>query len=108
MNWKNGVHDPTIIERDSVYYLFSTDTQQPKTAGIPIRTSLDLIHWQFEKQAFPQLPQSAREWSQAEGLWAPEVIEYQGNIECTIPLLHLAVPLHLLVLEQHRILWDLG
>lgn len=79
MNWKNGVHDPTIIERDSVYYLFSTDTQQPKTAGIPIRTSLDLIHWQFEKQAFPQLPQSAREWSQAEGLWAPEVIEYQGE-----------------------------
>ena len=73
MNWKNGVHDPTIIERDSVYYLFSTDTQQPKTAGIPIRTSLDLIHWQFEKQAFPQLPQSAREWSQAEGLWAPEI-----------------------------------
>lgn len=79
MNWKNGVHDPTIIEREGVYYLFSTDTQQPRTAGIPIRTSKDLVHWQFEQTAFSQLPQSAKKWSQAKGLWAPEVVEHQGG-----------------------------
>ena len=40
----NGVHDPTIIEHEGTFYLYSTDTQQPKTAGVPIRRSKDLIH----------------------------------------------------------------
>lgn len=59
--------------------MYSTDTQNPKTAGIPIRTSDDLKHWKFEKQALSQMPQTAIHWSRAEGLWAPEVVEYQGE-----------------------------
>ena len=76
MEATNGVHDPTIIEHDGIYYLFSTDTQQPATAGIPIRSSKDLIHWQFEKTALSEMPPEAVDWSQAQGLWAPEIINY--------------------------------
>lgn len=77
MDGINGVHDPTIIEHEGIYYLFSTDTQQPATAGIPIRSSTDLVHWQFEKTALSEMPTQAVDWSQAQGLWAPEVINYQ-------------------------------
>lgn len=69
-----GVHDPTIIEYDGYYYLFSTDTNQPPTKGVPIRKSKDLIEWQFMKTALNTLPEEAAEWSHAEGLWAPEVV----------------------------------
>lgn len=77
MNDINGVHDPTIIEHEGIYYLFSTDTQQPITTGIPIRSSKDLIHWQFEKTALSEMPAQAVDWSKAQGLWAPEVVQYQ-------------------------------
>ncbi len=73
----NGVHDPTIIEHEGIYYLFSTDTQQPMTMGIPIRSSKDLVHWQFETTAFSEMPVCAVDWSHAQGLWALEVIKYQ-------------------------------
>ena len=75
----NGVHDPTIIEHEGTFYLYSTDTQQPKTAGVPIRSSKDLIHWQFEKQALSEMPEPAVKWSKAQGLWAPEVIRYKDE-----------------------------
>lgn len=44
INAKNGVHDPTIIQVEDKYYLVSTDTQQPLTQGVPIRSSNDLIN----------------------------------------------------------------
>lgn len=74
----NGVHDPTIIEVRGTYYLVSTDTQQPPTSGVPIRISKDLIHWRFEKTALTDVPKEAEKWSQAVGLWAPELIYSQG------------------------------
>lgn len=74
INAKNGVHDPTIIQVEDKYYLVSTDTQQPLTQGVPIRSSNDLINWTFEKTALNGVPEGANTWSSAEGLWAPEII----------------------------------
>ncbi|MCQ9216446.1 arabinan endo-1,5-alpha-L-arabinosidase [Streptococcus gallolyticus] len=71
-----GVHDPTIIECDGRYFLYSTDTRQPKTSGVPIRMSRDLVDWVFIGQALSGVPKEAKEWSNALGLWAPEIIHY--------------------------------
>ncbi|KAF1296230.1 arabinan endo-1,5-alpha-L-arabinosidase [Enterococcus sp. JM4C] len=76
---KIGVHDPTIIQAEGKYYLYSTDTQQPETSGVPIRSSEDLVHWQFEKAALEGVPTDARSWSQATGLWAPEIIKVKDE-----------------------------
>lgn len=74
-SYQNGVHDPTIIKEADTYYLVSTDTTFPKTSGVPIRSSKDLIHWEFEGTALDGVPKVAKEWSQAVGLWAPEIIK---------------------------------
>lgn len=71
-----GVHDPTIIESDGKFYLYSTDTRQPETSGIPIRKSENLVKWEFKGQAMSGVPCDAKRWSQAVGLWAPEIIKY--------------------------------
>lgn len=72
-----GVHDPTIIEADDHYYMFSTDTHVAgqATHGIQIRESTDLVQWQFVGTAFDHVPIVAANWAQATGLWAPEVIK---------------------------------
>lgn len=76
----NGVHDPTIIEHERTFYLFSTDTNQPSTSGVPIRSSKDCIHWNFEKTALENgVPPEAYAWTEAKGLWAPEVIRYNNE-----------------------------
>ncbi|MDY2776422.1 MAG: arabinan endo-1,5-alpha-L-arabinosidase [Streptococcus infantarius] len=74
-----GVHDPTIIEHDGWYFLYSTDTRQPETSGVPIRMSRDLVDWAFIGQALPGVPKEAKEWSNALGLWAPEIIHYDDE-----------------------------
>lgn len=77
-DFKDGVHDPTITEDDGTFYLVSTDTQEPATQGVPIRSSRNLIDWRFEKAALEEgVPEEARQWSGAVGLWAPEMINYQ-------------------------------
>lgn len=74
-NFKDGVHDPTIIKVVDKYYLMSTDTMQPKTAGVPIRSSENLVDWRFEKAALDGVPEPAKKWTRAVGLWAPEIIK---------------------------------
>lgn len=74
-----GVHDPTIIEVNQRYYLFSTDTNQPLTKGIPIRWSDNLVDWQYKGTALSSMPQEATQWSKAEGLWAPEIVFVEGQ-----------------------------
>lgn len=74
-NEKNGVHDPTIIQEGNTYYLVSTDTTQPLTSGVPIRSSKDLIHWKFEKTALDGVPKEAQQWSHAKQLWAPDILK---------------------------------
>jgi arabinan endo-1,5-alpha-L-arabinosidase len=71
-----GVHDPTIMPDPRGYTMFSTDTMidgQP-TQGIQRRYSPDLIHWHYQDQALSGVPADAKDWNQAQGLWAPEVV----------------------------------
>lgn len=79
-NWGTiGVHDPTIIkDRNSRgYYMFSTDTvvNETYTSGVQIRKSKDKVHWEFLGTALDGVPEEAKKWSNAVGLWAPEVID---------------------------------
>lgn len=45
-----GAHDPSFIEVDGKYYAFSTDVSGTR-AGYQIRTSNDLLHWDYEQTA---------------------------------------------------------
>jgi len=91
-NWGvANVHDPSVIQVDDTYYLFSTDAiyapwdkKQPQDSITPgyiqIRSSKDLIHWKFEKWAFNTIPQDAVDHvfkytnnKGADGIWAPHI-----------------------------------
>ena len=90
--WGAGnVHDPTIIKCDSIYYLFSTDayyipfgsdifTDSIATGYIQIRTSNDLVHWNFEGWALDGIPENAiqhiHQYTDNKGannIWAPYI-----------------------------------
>lgn len=76
-----GGHDPTIIKDDHSknYYMFSTDSvlDGQYTSGIQVRASSDLIHWEYKGTVFNEVPERARKWSNAEGLWAPEIVKFE-------------------------------
>lgn len=78
-----GVHDPTVIKdrETQKYYMFSTDTPMNGTftAGAQVRESDDLVHWRLLGNALDGVPEEAKVWSKASGLWAPEVIEVNGT-----------------------------
>nr|WP_319219606.1 arabinan endo-1,5-alpha-L-arabinosidase [uncultured Trichococcus sp.] len=78
-----GGHDPTMIQdrKSGLYYLFSTDSvvEGTYTSGIQVRKSADRIHWEYLGTAFEGVPEEAFAWTNAEGLWAPEIIEYEGQ-----------------------------
>ncbi|SER28396.1 arabinan endo-1,5-alpha-L-arabinosidase [Gracilibacillus ureilyticus] len=77
----NNVHDPAIIKDGEWYYVFSTDAQHGGVfkAGIQIRKSKDLINWQWVGRAFAEgVPETAKQWTGAKGLWAPEIVKYEG------------------------------
>ena len=46
-----GVHDPSMLEADGVYYVFSTGTFRRDM--YQIRRSKDLVHWEFIGEAIP-------------------------------------------------------
>ncbi|WP_052000959.1 arabinan endo-1,5-alpha-L-arabinosidase [Gracilibacillus halophilus] len=78
----NNVHDPAIIKDGDWYYVFSTDAEMggDGQAGIQIRKSSDLIHWQWVTRAFSEgVPKEAKQWTGAKGLWAPEIIKMNGQ-----------------------------
>ncbi|MGN8645982.1 family 43 glycosylhydrolase [Gracilibacillus sp. HCP3S3_G5_1] len=78
----NNVHDPAIIREGDWYYVFSTDAQfgGEFKAGIQIRKSKDLINWLWVGRAFPQgVPDEAKQWTGAKGLWAPEIVKYEDT-----------------------------
>ncbi|MGF6822055.1 arabinan endo-1,5-alpha-L-arabinosidase [Microbacterium sp. ZKA21] len=75
-----NAHDPTVVRGDDgLWYMFSTDAGGD-APGIPVgahvRTSSDLVTWSFHGTALGEVPAPAREWSGAEGLWAPEVVRW--------------------------------
>lgn len=71
------VHDPTVVrDDDGTYWMFSTDARSdgPVRAGVQMRTSRDLVRWEFHGWALDSVPGPAAAWSLAEGLWAPDVV----------------------------------
>ena len=70
-----GAHDPSIFKDDDLYYVFSTDARigGKATPSIQIRKSYDLIKWEYVGQALDDVPKEAKEWTDAEGVWAPEI-----------------------------------
>ncbi|WP_103063800.1 arabinan endo-1,5-alpha-L-arabinosidase [Actinomyces qiguomingii] len=77
-----GAHDPAIIRsREGRYYMFSTDTEVAGSpgVGVQVRRSDDLVHWQWVGHAFDGVPASAQQWSGAQGIWAPDVVERNGE-----------------------------
>ncbi|WP_265522795.1 arabinan endo-1,5-alpha-L-arabinosidase [Oerskovia flava] len=70
-------HDPTAVtDDDGTYWLFSTDacSTGPVRGGVQVRRSRDLVTWEFHGWALDGVPEPARRWSGAEGLWAPDVV----------------------------------
>lgn len=79
--WGNlNVHDPSVYKDGNTYYVFSTDAGVANMAepGIQVRKSRDLIHWEYIGRAFDEVPEAAKEWTGATGLWAPDVTKI-GN-----------------------------
>lgn len=67
------VHDPSIIDGGTEYFLFSTGT------GIPIKTSPDLSVWQAAGRVFEALPSWIRDLlPDATDLWAPDISRFGG------------------------------
>ena len=68
------VHDPSIIKEGDIYYVFST------RAGIAVRCSKDLVHWQLCGDVFAHLPEWAvKDVPGLRGLWAPDVSYFNGK-----------------------------
>ncbi|WP_088103527.1 arabinan endo-1,5-alpha-L-arabinosidase [Halalkalibacter urbisdiaboli] len=79
-----NAHDPSIFKDGDTYYVFSTDTKTSSTnckigAGAQIRKSSNLIDWEWVGHALEGVPKDAFEWTQAKGLWAPEVVKWNGT-----------------------------
>jgi len=91
-----NVHDPSCLKIGDTYYMYSTDAifrenrKEAINKNVPIgfiqvRTSKDLVHWNFEGWAFPEIPQEAKQWvlDQANGkgatnIWAPYIVQYKS------------------------------
>lgn len=100
-NYKNwgpyNVHDPSILRVGDTYYMYTTDAiyfnrdnhgQRPpvKPGNIQVRSSKDLVHWNFEGWAFDSIPQEAKDWvlthadnKGATNIWAPYPVKYQDK-----------------------------
>ncbi len=67
-------HDPSLIKAGKTYYVFSTG------GGLQIRTSTDLIHWQYEGPVFDAIPAwiSKAVGNDVTSLWAPDIAYHNG------------------------------
>lgn len=72
-----GAHDPSIFKDKDYYYVFSTDIIEENLIrpAVQIRRSKDLINWEYIGSAVENVPKDAYEWTNASGVWAPEVIK---------------------------------
>lgn len=77
-----GAHDPAVIgDGSGEYFMFSTDTAVAGSpgVGVQVRRSADLVSWAWVGHAFDGVPSGAQEWSGATGIWAPDVVERDGE-----------------------------
>ncbi len=92
-----NVHDPSCKKFGDTYYMYSTDAiyrenrDEAKAKNVPIgyiqvRTSKDLVHWNFEGWAFPEIPGEAKQWvldhangQGATNIWAPYILQYKNK-----------------------------
>ncbi len=92
-----NVHDPAGFKVGDTFYIYSTDAifrenkEEAKEAGVPmgfiqVRTSKDLVNWQFQGWAFPEIPAEAvkhvhdnNNGNGATNIWAPYPVEYNGK-----------------------------
>ncbi|HLG78895.1 MAG TPA: family 43 glycosylhydrolase, partial [Ktedonobacteraceae bacterium] len=67
-------HDPSMIKAGDTYYVFSTG------GGLQVRTSQDLIHWQYEGPVFSAVPGWISQALQTDisDLWAPDIAYHNG------------------------------
>ena len=90
-----NVHDPSCLKIGDTYYMYSTDAiyrENRKKAAennvpmgfIQVRTSKDLVKWNFEGWAFDKIPELAKEWvlshsdnKGASNIWAPYIVHYK-------------------------------
>jgi arabinan endo-1,5-alpha-L-arabinosidase len=68
------VHDPSIIEVDGQYFLYATG------AGIPVRSSVDLVTWGIAGQVFSTAPSwiTTTDPGHPNDLWAPDDVAFGG------------------------------
>lgn len=77
------IHDPSLIKQGHTYYLFSTGDGRGliNQGNVQIRTSTDLINWQFKGTVFLNTP----EWIttalgfRPRSLWAPDISYFNGK-----------------------------
>jgi len=92
-----NVHDPAVLKAGDTWYMYSTDAIYYKQRGegrnvnvkpgnIQVRTSGDLINWQFEGWAFDSIPAGDKKWvldhsdnKGASNIWAPYPVYYKGK-----------------------------
>jgi len=76
-----GAHDPSIFKDGNEYYVFSTDARVGGIAkpAVQIRKSKDLIKWEYVGQALDDIPKEAKMWTEADGIWAPEVTKVEDE-----------------------------
>ena len=92
-----NVHDPSCLLIGDTYYMYSTDaihgedSTAIKADNLPfgyiqVRTSKDLVNWNFSGWAFTEIPQEAKQWvldnnkgKGATNVWAPYILEYKGK-----------------------------
>jgi arabinan endo-1,5-alpha-L-arabinosidase len=68
------VHDPAVFATDGAFYVFSTG------AGIEVRRSFNLTHWDYVGPVFATNPAWIRsEVPKADHLWAPDVAQFGGQ-----------------------------
>jgi arabinan endo-1,5-alpha-L-arabinosidase len=68
------VHDPCLAKSGGKWFIFSTGN------GVPMRVSEDLKKWRYVREAFPQIPDWAKEAVPGtRGFWAPDIIFRDGK-----------------------------
>jgi beta-xylosidase len=69
---KQNYPDPFILKVGDIYWSYATNGNGK---NVPVATSTDLVHWQFQSDALPVLPK----WTKPGFVWAPEVISMNDH-----------------------------